>query len=68
MNRIQNCLLYPFMTQLLWALMSREASVPSVEQFLQQPFPEQMRALYAYSAVLRSRGLLQELPPRKEGA
>lgn len=62
-NRVRNSLLFPQLVQVLWAVMSKELSVPKVETFLAMTFEDQLKALYSYSGLLRTRSVKSSMRP-----
>lgn len=58
-NRIQNGLLVPELTKILWSLMSKDLSIPRLEEFLRKPIKEQHRIIYAYSTVAQMKSLVR---------
>lgn len=56
-NRIQNVLVLPKLIELMWSIYAEELDLMGVNDFLKEPLYKQMRTLYAYSAVLRTKFL-----------
>lgn len=59
-NRIQNALVLPKLTQLLWASYSNTMKPEAIAEFRTKPLEEQLKVLYAYSALMRTRSLKRE--------
>lgn len=58
-NRIRNGLLVPELTKVLWSLMSKDLSLPRLEEFLSKPLVEQHRIIYAYSSVIKMKSIVR---------
>lgn len=56
-NRIRNALLQPLLIQVVWSVMSREWAPPKIEDFMRLSFEEQLKALYAFSALIKTKSL-----------
>lgn len=58
-NRVRNGLLVPELTKTLWSAMSKDLSLPRIEEFLRKPIKEQHRIIYAYSSVTQMKSLVR---------
>lgn len=58
-NRIQNSLLLPQLSQLLWSLLSRELPAPKIEEFLSKPYSQQIQMLHGFSKSFLTRGIIK---------
>jgi DNA-binding response OmpR family regulator len=56
-NRIRTSLIQPLLLDVLWSAMSHELVEANLQKFLALPVEQQVRQLYAFSALVKTRGL-----------
>ena len=61
-SRMQNSLLLPLVVQILWAAVGRKMPTPKIEDFLTQPYHQQLKELRSFSENLLARGLIKNIP------